>query len=566
MEAKHERHLRTLLDTHFRESGVYDSIDVDAGVDVDAVIASLSAAHTSSPSPAPPPPTTSTPEHNYLELRLGRCTHILGPEVGKVFCSVLLQGTLHTTTPVPVQLECAELDAQVYIPLQIAEGKHIVKEGLPLHIILIHCDQYSVKTVLCEAEVEWREVLTTETSDMVLNLRTEGMPVAAAELSLSLRWHSSGRALHSVSEVSQYLSAEKQEMNGHRLLFSSYAKSWAETEGCSAISTVSSIGEELPFTAWVVVIPPHPTLPTPMHAAHYAALPRHDDGTAVDVVAHRAPRHVSLQHLLSTASCTIRERCCLLCSLLLGYGLDAYVIITHTVSGEVRYYVATRESEVFLWDSLTGRRQLLCEFSVVSKILVAFNDKEIHQFVDNNAANSLVLNFDDMNTWRSPDPSKWRLLRKQPAPKELTLHDGPQSAVLDKHLEEKLCFTLAEYRKEQGLSGRVLCAGEVYNVLGQALWQRECETITACSSGVEPLVQAACRFSLPRDHTMVAHPRHYASNSEALIASHLLGNAQTRALIETDKSNTFVVLRCKIARYPEGLMSTWVIVAAVHSK
>ena len=54
----------------------------------------------------------------------------------------------------------------------------------------------------------------------------------------------------------------------------------------------------------------------------------------------------------------VEDHCCLLCSLLLGYGLEAYVCLGTKTSGHAHSWVVTigNEGGVTFWESLTGQR------------------------------------------------------------------------------------------------------------------------------------------------------------------------------------------------------------------
>ena len=55
----------------------------------------------------------------------------------------------------------------------------------------------------------------------------------------------------------------------------------------------------------------------------------------------------------------VEDHCCLLCSLLLGYGLEAYVCVGSKTQGLAHCWVVTVGGEggrVTFWESLTGQR------------------------------------------------------------------------------------------------------------------------------------------------------------------------------------------------------------------
>ena len=75
--------------------------------------------------------------------------------------------------------------------------------------------------------------------------------------------------------------------------------------------------------------------------------------------------HVShTQQLCPFCPQDVEEHATLLCSLLLGFGLDAYVVVGTKSKGQAHTWVMTLGSEggVTFWESITGQRYVQPEF------------------------------------------------------------------------------------------------------------------------------------------------------------------------------------------------------------
>ena len=573
MDAKAERQLGVLLDRHFGESGAYDLLDASAGLDIPSLLGQLRV--NGEQNAAAPPDECS------LELRVVGCRSILGPVAGKVLCSFLLDGTRHVTPAAHVREEAADVAATMFFPLKCGAGKTLLDHcGAPLDCLLLAEDEAGLRSSLCEAAVEWRGVLSEGRLSVSVELKSGGVSVPGAVLDLKLACHSLEGALVSPAEVAHHLRAEEQTRVARVLAFSRYARDgwWAAggpaagaedvllcAPAAAAAAAAAGGSSPLPVTAFVAPLPGGAALPTPLHAAHFASLFRHvERRVAADVMGGARPQGEwgSLHSVLATGSCTLAERCCLLCSLLLAFSLDAWVAYG-TANGEERtMWVVTQEGcEVVCWEPLTGARRPLRECSMLT-VRGLFNDAKV--LVNRQAGGAAVCSYatDEAHLWMPADTTQLAQIDKPPRPRlrQPLENEGD----VGKHLETKLAFALAEYRDALGLRGSVLCSGEVHSIVGQYLWSHEVELLTKKPAGAGGLFEDACNFVIPSSHVLTAQPRHYAHANESLILSHLLAFVSTKRIVETARTDTSVVVRCRVTLFPDGMASTWVVVAAMH--
>jgi len=130
---------------------------------------------------------------------------------------------------------------------------------------------------------------------------------------------------------------------------------------------------------------------------------------------------MSTHSVISVMKGDINDHAVLLCSLLLGFSLDAYVGIGNSMNGPhlwviTRNKVQNNKFEVTFWESLTGQRISLEDDSVCGfykHIHCVFNDSH---FYANIQINDDVLgsnyNFEDEFLWKPIDSDKIKDLKK----------------------------------------------------------------------------------------------------------------------------------------------------------
>ena len=72
----------------------------------------------------------------------------------------------------------------------------------------------------------------------------------------------------------------------------------------------------------------------------------------------------------------------MLCSLLLGFGLDAYVCVGTKTKGAAHAWVMTvsPDQQIMFWESLTGHRYVFVDF--LSRIMDGMSSLQFKEFID----------------------------------------------------------------------------------------------------------------------------------------------------------------------------------------
>eukprot|EP01063_Lacrimia_lanifica_P014244 TRINITY_DN20878_c0_g1_i1.p1 TRINITY_DN20878_c0_g1~~TRINITY_DN20878_c0_g1_i1.p1 ORF type:complete len:624 (+),score=167.66 TRINITY_DN20878_c0_g1_i1:77-1873(+) len=596
MDAKAEKQLRYLLDKHLAASGVYD--DVEFIDDVDAFVDALPA--------VVPGSYAERPSEGYLAIHVTGCTSLLEPPGSRLVCSIAFNGRRYESELARSDGTAVKFDAQFVYPLPAAAAAKAGRDGdasttrvlatpggLPpeAHAVLVRVDSYGLRTVVGEGDVEWRGALARQKVTAQTELRCAAFPLAVGGLESTCEYvpvHGAGGLLSEEGgrEMMQAVAHDVERRHAAAHLLANRVKEWRRgvpTGRNVAVDALHNSRLHL-VTAFVAPLSSQDVFDTPYHAAHFATLLRMRDDPATDDVtgAVLADEWTSFHSVFAAGACRLNERAALLCSLLLGFGLDAWVACGADPHGAFTYWVLTKEGDgiapedVLFWDPLSGRRERWGgEGDSISRDHTPFAHGEIHSVFNHTG---IYVNLQEVGGSAPPwsfafeAPERWRAFDTEgvvtASQAELALappSPHPSVEALEAAFEQEVVLGVLEYRSGIGLAGLVTAAGDLYPILGQALWQYATEQLTGRPTGADGLFLAACQQFVPPRHSLKAFPTHFAHTHASYVLAHLLQCTATKDLLETRQHNTTITVRARITRYPEGLVSVWLILAAVHS-
>lgn len=322
---------------------------------------------------------------------------------------------------------------------------------------------------------------------------------------------------------------------------------------------------------------------SPLHAARFVSLlPWRRDCT---IGGERTEVWHSLHTVLARGAGDVEDHAVLLCSLLLGFGLDAYVCVGTSPAG-AHVWVATRKTAdtAVFWEPLTGRRydvgaillqhvagagggadaaapppESVLPFRAVHCML---NDRELFancQLDDSVAACS----------WDLADPDAWKALRLAdtgaPPPRRRALprlapcafSAADEEAALERELRALVSF----YRSEE-LGADTLFDDAFSYILGPALAAYEAERVTGREFGNEEFQQAV-RGHLRPTETFRGLPFQFNHRSARRMLTRML-RAHRGACVALVRSRGDAVrfgLRVKVVPYAEDVCAVWVMIA-----
>ena len=270
----------------------------------------------------------------------------------------------------------------------------------------------------------------------------------------------------------------------------------------------------------------------------------------------------------------VQDHASLLCSLLLGFGLDAYVCIGSCSDGP-HCWVLVRNVEkeggavkmtCTFWESLTGERYNQNDPRVnylYRRIGCAFNDKKYYanvQEVDTAFRTSLY--FEDTSRWKCmKDMSEYHRCFSTNDVLKLLVDEGRDREAEEERMEQELKQRVKEYRDNKKYFTRFDDA--LANALSSAA--KYYELNKSLGKKLESdLFQQAVKHNIPDNHIFKAFPiqvNHLASSS---IFDIILNNATSSDILNTIGDNIHFAFRCKIFSYPERVQAVWIIFSVYY--
>ena len=304
--------------------------------------------------------------------------------------------------------------------------------------------QMSVELVAA-FELEWRPVLSRGVHAVTLELPGVGdeakLGVPVGTLMVDMRLMPSGGVgtRYSQTDVARQVRAETELDAGSRRKFFQYAREWwksyRETHESFQSRLVKLFAEDetgthQPVCAYVRPLKAGRLLPSPRHAARFVSLLPFRRVDTASTSGDRSERWNSTVTTLALRYGDTSAHATLLCSLLLGFGLDAYVVLGTRLDARGiesdHAWVMTRDAhgdappDTVFWEALTGQR-LAPKATAPSghrwlRVGCVFNHRA---FLANKQPNDLVEScswaFGDDVMWKAMDAPLLGALRPPPA-------------------------------------------------------------------------------------------------------------------------------------------------------
>eukprot|EP01063_Lacrimia_lanifica_P013728 TRINITY_DN20343_c0_g1_i1.p1 TRINITY_DN20343_c0_g1~~TRINITY_DN20343_c0_g1_i1.p1 ORF type:complete len:661 (+),score=204.26 TRINITY_DN20343_c0_g1_i1:103-2085(+) len=479
-----------------------------------------------------------------------------------------------------------------------AQGRDLLRLNTPLQVVLVRHDPVrKVNRYVGENKIEWRSVLKSGVVNLSVELGGGGqglkVPVGVLELQLELL---PVQPNLSDDEITSHINAERNALTAAEREFLVFARRWwqeyhavspqFQQRYVKVFATLQSpTNSTTPVTAFVTPLPPSRFMPSPLLSARFVALLSYDrdDDRATSgngVAGTAAPDSwVDPFTFLTLGKGNAHEHANLLCSLLLGHGLDAWVALGVDTQNNHATCVLTKSSvtgTVVFWDVLTGSRYHAAgplDAAVNTYVPQWYGLTRIHCCY---TSNSLVANvqaddgiattsyeFDDERAWKAMNPIKLKLITSLPAPTilspHLSSHDLPH---LEESLEKTLMEGVADYRERIALP-TVWDTATLPRVLGQALWNYELQQATNIVVEAS-MFQSAVRSTIQTGQNFTAFPVHFAHQSPSRMLAHFTSSKHTKDIVELCKDEVRHAIRVKVTAYAEDAVSVWVLLAAVY--
>ncbi|XP_074644636.1 centrosomal protein of 76 kDa-like [Tubulanus polymorphus] len=553
----------------------------------------------------------STRRYLYLQIVGGRAflEHLQEPESypGGNFSAtftlhIQFRGQRFTSRPVP----CAcDPDIQETFILELhkemagdaarmADTTTMLSLCDPIHIVLIKTDMLGDTTLLSSHYLEWRTVLTCRDSRMNTAIELKGVgteskvPIGMLEVKLELLPKTEKLLTEDV--VSTQISLERGKQAEKERLFLVYAKQWwkeflqirdSHSLRLVKIFAQDECGTNRPVCSYVKPLRAGRLLDTPRHASRFVSLIGYERVPTVG--GGRSEQWTSMHASLCRNKGDSEDHAVLLCSLLLGFGLDAYVCVGTKAKGVPHSWVMTRAPDglTTFWECLTGHRYVHQPINPndppsvpqpkpeypYRTIGCVFNHKNFY-------ANSQPSDAVEICQFHLTEESLWKAMSEDAiksvcisgaAPSWPTLPPlaAPKlgSAVLSNDLEQELRVLVSQHRRDQGLN--TVWEDHLSYLLTPALSAYEMERISGMSIGNEEF-QQAIRRAVPDGHTFKGYPIQFVHRNSRKAFAACLRAPVCEEIINCRGDHVKLAVRVRVFTYPESVCATWVMFACKY--
>eukprot|EP00927_Polykrikos_kofoidii_P060912 TRINITY_DN55811_c0_g1_i1.p1 TRINITY_DN55811_c0_g1~~TRINITY_DN55811_c0_g1_i1.p1 ORF type:complete len:663 (+),score=82.83 TRINITY_DN55811_c0_g1_i1:100-2088(+) len=499
----------------------------------------------------------------------------------------------HRTRPVPAAVD-PRFDSTIFVTLpQGASRTSLSSHAAPLHLILLCRGSQGAAedpwdhgngTLLCSHFLEWRECLAVSgPRQLVIELQGVGrrrqLAVGVLHAEVELRPAGAAAALLGEAAVSAQVSGEEQRRaeimrrvfedldrwwaQYHQVMQSRYVCLFAQTESCLF----------LPVTSFVTPLEAGRVIDSPAHAFRWVTLIASEPRPALE---SSEPRWHTFPALWARGRGTVEERSLLLCSLLLGYSLDAWCCLGTDSRGQPHAWVIVRDksddskpSDVVCWDVLLALRirvdspQYLATFSSIDLV---FNHKRCLVCHAGTTAR-VSFDFGDIRCWL-PVPLDSRdvdALRLYPAlrcppfadlkPRMWSLPLEPEA--MEEVIERRLAGLTRSHREAAGL--QTFFDDHLSQLLHMALVNCELERTAGSSAQQSEQFAEVVRRVCNADEVFRAVPAQFNHLRVSLFWPALTARAGVREALATVAGPPAFALRVRVVPYPENTVATWVL-------
>nr|XP_005996579.2 PREDICTED: centrosomal protein of 76 kDa isoform X1 [Latimeria chalumnae] len=466
----------------------------------------------------------------------------------------------------------------------------------PVHMVLIKTDTSSETTLVASHFLEWRSVLSspdgkTSIAMELLGVGTESkVPVGVLNVKLELYPRLNQTLTQEI--VNTQLTLERQKTAEKERLFLVYAKQWwreylqirpSHNTRLVKIFAQDESGVNRPVCCYIRPLRAGRLLDTARQAARFVNILGCERAPLLGGGGGKQEQWCTLLAFLCRNKGDCEDHANLLCSLLLGFGLDAYVCVGTKGKGVPHSWVLTcgTDGTATFWESLTGHRYLHRPIKPDDPPLVeqprptypyrtvgcVFNHQSF--FANCQPSDSV-----DLCTFDLHNESKWKPMSEEAiksvcAPGSTTsLPPFPplcapmiDAAAVSNEIELELRILVTEHRKDLGLG--TVWEDHLSYLLSPALAAYEIERTTGISAGNEEF-QDAIRRAVPDGHTFKGFPIHFVHRNARRAFATCLRSPFCEEIICCRGDHVRLAVRVRAFAYPESACAIWIMFACKY--
>ncbi|XP_077208924.1 centrosomal protein of 76 kDa isoform X2 [Paroedura picta] len=469
-------------------------------------------------------------------------------------------------------------------------------DGFLLEVYKDSLDTSGETTLVASYFLEWRSVLSAENRVTTVAVELLGVgtesKVSVGVLDIKLEMYPKLNKTLSQEIVNTQFALERQKTAEKERLFLVYAKQWwreylqirpSHNTRLVKIFAQDENGISRPVCSYIRPLRAGRLLDTPRQAARFVSVLGYERAPVIGGGGGKQEQWCTLLAFLCTNKGDCEDHANLLCSLLLGFGLEAFICVGTKAKGVPHTWVMTYgiDGTVTFWESLTGHRyshtpikpddppaveqpKALYPYRTIGCI---FNH---HKFLANcqpsEAVEVCVFDLHDESKWK---PMSGDAIKSVCSPGATTaLPPFPplcvssiDAATTSNELELQLRVLVAEHRKDLGLA--TVWDDQLSYLLSPALAAYELERTTGVSSGNEEF-QDAVRRAVPDGHTFKGFPIHFVYRNARRAFATCLRSPFCEEIVSCRGDQVRLAVRVRVFVYPESACAVWIMFACKY--
>ncbi|CAB3981640.1 Centrosomal of 76 kDa [Paramuricea clavata] len=478
---------------------------------------------------------------------------------------------------------------------KIADAVNLLSVPDQIHILLIKTNPSGEKNLVGSHSLKWRTILAAETGCLRNSIEINGVgteakvPVGVLEMKLEI--------IPRLSQILQKDVVRTQEDLEHgkiaerERLFLVYAKQWwreflqirpQHSDRLVKIFAQDETGTNRLTCSFVKPIRAGRLIDSAREAARFVSLIAYEK--TENVGGGRTEMWCNMHSFLCKNKGDCEDHVILLCNLLLGFGLDAYVTIGTKGKGVAHSWVTTvsPSGEVVFWESLTAQRYIHRFIDPDDPPLNKQLPKPEHPYqtvgcIFNHRAfyaNCQPSDRVDVCQFDLPNKSLWKAMSEDAIRSVCGNLGLPTAAVFpplcpssidatttSNHLEYSLRSLVEDLRQDMGLS--TVWDDELSYLLTPALAGYELEHQTGLSVGNEEF-QHAIRKNVPDGHTFKGFPIQFVHMNPRRALGTCLRSPVCEEIIRCQGDHVRHALRVRVYPYPESTCAVWIMFACKY--
>ncbi|XP_062986598.1 centrosomal protein of 76 kDa isoform X2 [Elgaria multicarinata webbii] len=502
----------------------------------------------------------------------------------------------------PAVLKKTNIDpTRRYLYVQVLGGKAFLEhlqepEPLPgqncsTFTLCLHFrnQRFRSKPVPCACEPDFSDGFLLEVYKDTLGTESK---VSVGILNIKLEMYPKLNKTLSQEIVNTQFTLERQKTAEKERLFLVYAKQWwreylqirtSHNTRLVKIFAQDENGINRPVCSYVKPLRAGRLLDTPRQAARFVSVLGYEKAPIIGGGNSKQEQWCTLLAFLCRNKGDCEDHANLLCSLLLGFGLEAFVCVGTKAKGVPHTWVMTYgiDGIITFWESLTGHRYIhnpikpddppiveqpkpLYPYRTIG--CVFSHQKFLANCQPSDAVEVCAFDLHDESKWK---PMSGEAIKSVCSPGATTaLPPFPplcasaiDAAAASNELELQLRILVAEHRKDLGLA--TVWDDQLSYLLSPALAAYELERTTSISSGNEEF-QDAIRRAVPDGHTFKGFPIHFVYKNARRAFAACLRSPFCEEIVCCRGDQVRLAVRVRVFTYPESACAVWIMFACKY--